>query len=420
VSIPSRTLLQIVQAVADKLAIRESGTATGGTTGTLVANAYPFYTARTDANTVQYANAEIRPTSGTEAGNARDISAWAPTTGTFTVGKAWATGPANNDTFDIYLRGVRYDQIKAATNRALRERKYVTMTPLTLVPDGDMESSGVTSWGTASNTTATKVSTAGNLYRGTYSLFCNNSDANGYLPSAEIPVTESDQYNIEAVCKQTIGTAKLIVYDATNSVEIENEGTEDEGLEWAKIAYTFNVPSGCKKIVVRLLGEEANADIYWDNVILLRSGATEIALPDWITEPSQVLGVKRQTVGYERADMDTFVDVRWYNVVADMSNPLNMYRLHVSPRTYEAMWLVASKPYSELATDSATTTMQREWLELAALVNLLEDLKNRAPNREQQQWEKEYERKRRVLAAWDARRMPPPAFRWGFASPTAM
>jgi hypothetical protein len=420
VSIPSRTLLQIVQAVADKLAIRESGTATGGTTGTLVANAYPFYTARTDANTVQYANAEIRPTSGTEAGNARDISAWAPTTGTFTVGKAWATGPANNDTFDIYLRGVRYDQIKAATNRALRERKYVTMTPLTLVPDGDMESSGVTSWGTASNTTATKVSTAGNLYRGTYSLFCNNSDVNGYLPSAEIPVTEGDQYNIEAVCKQTIGTAKLIVYDATNSAEIENEGTEDEGLEWVKIAYTFNVPSGCKKIVVRLLGEEANADIYWDNVILLRSGATEIALPDWITEPSQVLGVKRQTVGYERADMDTFVDVRWYNVVADMSNPLNMYRLHVSPRTYEAMWLVASKPYSELATDSATTTMQREWLELAALVNLLEDLKNRAPNREQQQWEKEYERKRRVLAAWDARRMPPPAFRWGFASPTAM
>jgi hypothetical protein len=420
VSIPSRTLLQIVQAVADKLAIRESGTATGGTTGTLVANAYPFYTARTDANTVQYANAEIRPTSGTEAGNARDISAWAPTTGTFTVGKAWATGPANNDTFDIYLRGVRYDQIKAAVNRALRERKYVTMTPLTLVPDGDMESSGVTSWGTASNTTATKVSTAGNLYRGTYSLFCNNSDVNGYLPSAEIPVTEGDQYNIEAVCKQTIGTAKLIVYDATNSAEIENEGTEDEGLEWVKIAYTFNVPSGCKKIVVRLLGEEANADIYWDNVILLRSGATEIALPDWITEPSQVLGVKRQVVGYERADMDTFVDVRWYDVVADMGSPLNMYRLHVSPRTYEAMWLVASKPYSELATDSATTTMQREWLELAALVNLLEDLKNRAPNREQQQWEKEYERKRRVLAAWDARRMPQPAFRWGFASPTAM
>lgn len=414
-TIPSRTELQIVQAVADRLAVRESGTATGGSTSALVCASYPFRTNRGNANSVEYANEEIYPTSGAEAGNARDISAWIPGAGAFTVGDNWATGPANADTFDIYKRGVKYSDIARAVRKALRDRRYVDFVPLTLVTDGDMESTAAGTWGTTSGCTFTKI-TAG-TYWGERSGRVANSGANGYLPSTRIAVQEQDGYYLEASYRAVSGTPKLIAYDETNSTEIKSKSPDQASGDWGKIAFNFTIPNNCTSIVIRLSGVEASADIYWDNVGLVRQGATQIPLPDYITEAGQFYGLYRQVPGYERADMGQFIKWFWCDIVPDHGNPTQMFKVTAQPHFHQVPWAKVSRAYAETSGYTSTTKMPYRWLEIATTVNLLEMLKNRAPSREQQQWEKICDAQRRVLSVWDARLGPPPVFRHQFASP---
>ncbi len=162
----NRSLLQVIQAVADTLNARESGTATAGAAGALTCATYPFITNLTNADTSRYVGDEMYITAGTSIGDRRQITAYAPSTGVFTASANWTATPTTSSTFDIYKRGLQHDYLKDRVNEALAELTYRTISPLTLVTDGDMETSGVGSW-TATGSTFTKVTTAGSTVRGT-------------------------------------------------------------------------------------------------------------------------------------------------------------------------------------------------------------------------------------------------------------
>lgn len=415
-SIPSRTLRQICEAVADDLGALEQSTATGGSTTTLVCASYPFKDETTSASTAAYVGCEVLPTDGDEDGEPRRVKTWAPSTGTFTVTPAWSTGPASTDTFDIFKRGIRYDMIKKAVNKALRERRYVTKVPLTLVPDGDMENSDTSSWGTAVDCAMTKVATAGNLFKGTLSGRVKNTAANGYQPSASIPTTSGKGYYLEAEYRAAVGTPNLSIYDVTNSAEIDYDEPDNAGTAKGKLSLSFTVPEDCYEIAVHLRGEEATADIYWDDVILHRQGAIEMPLPDYITEKGHLLRVVTQRVG-QLVDEDLWVPYPWHMPIADLTNPLAMWRVQVDPPlSTRGVWLEVKRPYTELSLDTSTTTMPREWIELAAEVELLDMLRKRSPGQETEQWKALYNEKRKKLRAMDLRRTEI-AYRRGFSSP---
>jgi len=416
-AIPSRTLLQICEAVADDLAALEQGTATGGSTTTAVCANYPWKDETTGASTKTYVGCEIVPTAGTDSGKARRVSAYAPSTGTLTATPAWTTGIANTNTFDVYKRGIRYDQIKAAVNKALRERRYVTKVPLTLVPDGDMEETLTTSWGTAVDCTMTKVATAGNLFKGTLSGRVKNTAANGYQPSASISVQENDGYYLEAEYRAAVGTPNLSVYDVTNSAEIDYDEPDNAGTAKGKLSLSFTVPADCYQVAVHLRGEEATADIYWDDVILHRQNATEMPLPDYITDKGQLLRVLTQLVG-QRTDEDLWAPYHWFRPVPDMSNPLAMWRVQLDPPMgCRGVWLEVKRPYSELSADTSTTTMPREWIELAGTVELLDTLRKRSPGQETEQWKSLYAERRKKLRRMDRNYGPGVTYHTGFSTP---
>ncbi len=406
----TRTLLQIIQAVADTLHARESGTATAGGAGTLTCATYPFITNLTNADSTRYVGDEMYITAGTSIGDRRQITTYVPSTGVFTASANWTATPTTSSTFDIYSRGLMHDWLKDRVNEALAELTYRTISPLTLVTDGDMETSGVGSW-TATGSTFTKVTTAGSTLRGTQSGRVANSGAAGQIQSATINTVPGTTYILWSACRAAVGEGSGVGYDVTSSANIDTESWDEIG--WGGVYFTFTVPSTCEQIAVRLVGTAITADIYWDNVILLPQGATTIDLPDWITRPGQIAAVV-QTPMTAAVDKDDYRPVLHWDVLSDPSNPNVQFKLQVAGGFSRPTYLIAERYYSELATDAATTFCPRRLIEEAATVKTLDRLINLAPAQEVDAWKIEYGRRRRKLYAIQRALTAAPTFRRQF------
>jgi hypothetical protein len=399
-TIPSRTLIQLIQDVARSLGAYESGTATGGTTTTIVSATYPFKTGRSNASTKTYEGCEIRCTDATNTSviDVREITAYAPSTGTFTVDTLSFTA-ANTDTFDIFKKGLRYADIKAAINRALRKRYYRYITPISLVNDADMESSGTTAWTAINSATLAKTSNdADDVFRGYQSLKITNTQADGGAKSNVIDVIPGVSYHVEALVRAETGTAVLAAYDSTNSALIESESWAYQGK--GRIGFSFTTPATCEQIYISMSAAGASDVTHWDDVILYRPGATTLVLPDFITHPGQVLRVLGNYAREDKADNDMFTPIIWANIEPNQSSLLNQYKLTVPPIAYP-VYIDTIRPWAELSTDASICYANRDWIELAATVELLDEIRNRAPGQETQAWTKLYLEKKRELRSLD-------------------
>ena len=393
----------------------ESGSLTAATTTLLTSATYPYKTNLTNAEVNTYKGCELYVTSGTApVPNPVAITTYSPSAGTFVPSIDYTTSPGATATFDIYKKGIRLSEIKNAVNAALRDLRYPTIIPLSLLADADCDESGVTSWGTAVNATASKVTSSGNLLRGMRALRVLNSAANGYLPSAAKVVETSHTYYVQARVGAASGTAKLIAYDATNSAEIDSD-TWDE-TDWGTIYFSISIPSTCKSLTLRLSGVEATADIYWDDVILLKANDYEFALPDWVTKESYIQRVVAASQS-EEARSDQYSDWPWWRLYPDLSNPLAAYKLAISPGISRPLWIWASRPFAVLSADTDTTFSDRNLVELASCVKLLDVLMDRAPSEETKIWKEERRKKGKELAALLTIRQPLVPMRLSFGTP---
>lgn len=277
-----------------------------------------------------------------------------------------------------YLGGESNEmEIREAINRALGKLKYQTIVPLTLVTDGDMETSGVTNW-TATTATVTKNSTGLNsvLY-GTQSLRVLNTSASGKVQSATIPCVPSTSYYLQARVRAVVGTATLIAYDVTNSANIDSDTWANSG--WGVINVNFTVPATCENIAIRMQGTGTVDDIYWDSVILLRDGARDIPLPSYITSPGQVIAVL-QDIQRDNFDLDHLVPIEDVTYRPDMSNPNWSYWLHLPRTAGGLLWLEVNRPFpSALSATTDTTFCDEQLASIGGTVELLERLTRRFP-----------------------------------------
>ncbi len=386
------TLLTIVQDIADSLGLRESGTATGGSASTLVCASFPYKTSNANVSASRYVGCSVLPTAGTYVALERGVATYAPSTGTFTVDSTWAGALAGTETFDIYKKGVYYQDITAAVNRALRKLHYLKLLPLTLVSDGDMELSATTSW-TASNTTHSKVatSTAGTAWRGGYVSRCVNSVAEGYIRSNTVSCSPNDSFYLEARCAALVGTGRLQAYDMTNSASIEYEDWDDIGP--GIVSFTFTAPSTCEQIAVRLVGVEASADCYWDDVVLFRMTTKEMPLPTTVILPTQLRGVYRSE---EEEDFDEQIlySIARYSIAWDDLNASGQIRVFFPDGITRPHWVRALVPYGTLSTYSSTTLCDRDLIVAGGRYELLNSLSRRAPGQETDTWKEELPRAR--------------------------
>ena len=369
-----------------------SGTCSAAGTATTIIDTSADSPFDVDDDNTLYANAWAKIESDSAAtplnvGEVRrvDATGYNATTQTLTT-RAFTNSTTVTQSYAVYLgrpptRVGITPGIDEAINETLRSLSYRERSLLTLVTDGDMETSTTTSW-TASNSTLSKVTTAAYVRLGTRCLRVQNSAANGYVrPATHLSVAEGQSYQVRADFLAAVGTAKLQLYDETNAAAIRTE-TAVTGVTPQRFLYFQDtIPTGCKQVSVRLIGSEITADIYWDNVSLRNANGTEIGLPSWVTGRGQVEELEEWEGGLQSATGDDFsIDetdrpvVRWWDVVED---PIGAtpFRVTFWPKPFAQSLLVVRgiRPGAELSADSDTTVLNADLVKAGALCRIYWD-----------------------------------------------
>ena len=342
--------------------------ATSAAATTITANAITSQLDSDDqSETLQYDWARVDADSAgspTLVGTTRRITGYTPGSGLITVSRAFhaSDGIATTHTIGLY-RTVPPDQWlmaqgwKQYINQVLRNLRYRRQSLLTLVTDGDMETSGTTNW-TASNCTLTKSTTASAIGHGAQALNAANTAANGYARSVLFPTGASQTYEVRADVRITSGTAHLVAYDETNSAEIQSENTDD--LDQRSMGFSFTTPGTCLSLSVRLKGAEASADITWDNVSLRPQGARVMDLPSWVDRPTAVEGLVYYLPASGHGSGDLFRSMQHYPlrgaVISDLTGA-TAYRVRYSRSVSSdaALWVEGLSAYGELSAITDTT-----------------------------------------------------------------
>lgn len=99
----------------------------GGSTTTIITTDYRFATSFWAGD--KAVGTIVLPMAGAEVGNARRVSASAPSTGTLTVHPAWSTGPGESEAFEWYWLGTP-EIWNLAINEALSRYYYIDRAPI--------------------------------------------------------------------------------------------------------------------------------------------------------------------------------------------------------------------------------------------------------------------------------------------------
>lgn len=317
-----------------------------------------------------------------------------PTTGTVTVDMAYTNATTTTQQYGLYFMvpPTRVEGIKGLDeyiNDFLRSRFYTTDYLLTLVTDGDMESTTAIvgnvlgGWTRSSSniTTFSKNTTAAYVFRGARSLHLVNSvSATNYVRSELVPVAEGQVMHVVADVRVISGTAKLYLYDETNSAEIDSATTTQLRKGYLYLTSTV-IPSGCNEVSVRLGFGTATTEVYWDTVSLRNSRTLEYDLPSWLVDPDWLrevfytYGGTIESAGGDSltaAERDEHLMHDWgIREEPTAATPYRVWHTGMPPASSH-LWLRARRPYGELSADTDTTTADQDWVRANVVAAVLE------------------------------------------------
>ena len=417
------TLKAIRQEVAARLGSYASGTATGGTTSTVVINNDAEFIGDTNTPSPDlYEASWVLPTSGNNAGVVRRVKddGFAPNTGTLTVVPVWSNAMANTNTFEVHGT-LHPDRIKEAINRALRKMHFLHTFALTLVTDGDMETSGVGSW-TASNASLAKTTSAAQVITGAQGMSVTTTSANGYAGSTAIPVEEGQNYYAQVSFKNVAAapTPTLVAYAATGSAEIDSTTWTEGGDGTLRLA--FRVPDDCRSLVLRLQVVENSKVVYYDEAILLQQGRRSYPLPTFVLNPeSEIHEVYPLAYQSVRTSSDQSRPMhREYEVWSNwdhLADPLGpsgqQYSIILAGggTTARPVWVQMWRRFDELSADSDATSAALDWAAAGGLMECYKILRSSAPATDVTIWDDRLSEARSNFIAMNQRYVPRKAIR---------
>ena len=167
-------------------------------------------------------------------------------------------------------------------NRALLHGWQWWRAPLTLVSNGDGEATTV--GGSDSNATATRTTTAANVYGGASAINVANSAANGYHQYATFDAARGRAFRVSAWVRITAGTARIQIIDVSNANAVIEETTVTGVGEWRYVQMSDSFPSTCYRAAIRVGADDATGDTNWDDVDVYWEPITQILGPSWVTQ----------------------------------------------------------------------------------------------------------------------------------------
>lgn len=297
-------------------------------------------------------------------------------TGSLAPDPNWTDGTLGTETALVLFYGIDYQMLNDAINRALEDVYFQNEVALSIFADGDMQSSATSSWTGASGATLSKVTTAGFTPFGIRSLRVQNDSTNDYAQSGTVTLTKGSQVFVWAIVGVNSGTAELVLYDVTNSAEFGTTKTSTE-VQPTFIYRSESIPATCAKIAARLQGDEASADIYWNQLGGYRANGSRVFLPSTFDERFKI-----EKLTYAKFDSTDALSINTADVDPSdysflFSNPAaNPYAVQFHNTKWLGMplFIQGRRPYSDMGALSAQadiTTCPLHLIAAAASARLL-------------------------------------------------
>ena len=338
----------------------------------------------------------------TARGQRRLATGPADSSGIVTVSPAFSAQIASGVDYEIWYPDAPHpDEIDLCIDRALERLCWQWhLTPLTLLPGGDVgddlsissgnviDGASVTVW-TATNATPTLPQLTPPSEFTRRAIRVTASATPGYLQSQDIDVVAPDAddsgateisatWEIHALVRAQ-GTvfatqdARIVVYDVTNSAAITTDPTILQSTQrgWQLISGTFTIPDGCDRIAIRLQ-VQTNAyvgDFAW--IQLWNPAYTTYSLP--LRIPSKrFVGPVYERIG---STYKTFQRREWRGQLERRETPGRTVELHFGQGVSNPLWFYERVGYPTLTTatpvagdDDNSTWAAEDWIVGAALV----------------------------------------------------
>ena len=385
----STTQLELFRHIAKELGYASGTCSTAGSTTTIV-DASADSGLESDDSTLLHQNAWAMieaDSAGTplNVGEVRRVKTYTPSTGTLTTDRAFTNDTTTTQSYGLYhgRPPKRVGMVKGLDeyiNEVLRAMLYRTYSLLTVITDGDMETSGVTNWTSSMGTDPTKTTTYSTF--GKQALSFDPSTADAYVYTANYAVQSGSTLDVAVDLYGADG--KLVLYDVTNSEEIDSKSSTvpalgAQGWNWLKMRAT--VPSDCESVRVHLVNTSTSA-VVWDNLTLRRPSSTEMALPSWLIHPEWIEDVfyLHHGTGANADDSHSVDDreriaVRWWRVAEDTGGT-TPFKLLFDPRTDITghLFVQAMRPYADLSAITSTTDADKDWVRAWVLTRVYHDI----------------------------------------------
>lgn len=362
---------------------------TGGSTTTVVANQAASHLDPDDANSLLYngwlkceADSAGTPLNVGEIRRLDSSTGYVASTATLTTTRAFSNASTTTQTYGVYVglppetiglhRGI-VDYI----NERLRNNTYKDLFLLTLATDGDMETSGTTSY-SGTNATLAKVTSGAGVTQGDQALQVTTTAANGYCTMASnLDVSEGEVYEVVVDVTPTSGIWKMQTWDVTNDAEIDVTDTY-AGTQPRRLWLQSSIPTDCERMNVRLIGETITTVAVFDNLSIRFRQQRRFPMPSWFIDRQWLEEVWIYPAGTERDQAYSITErnryhPRWFGIeesyTANTPFRLEIDEIVEIPNGAH-LFFAAIKPYSELSSDSATTDADQDWIKYMVLMDI--------------------------------------------------
>ncbi len=365
----STNFITIRQRVCDKLYAGRRpirGTATGGSTSTVVDSGHALSGATADRFDHHWIKIATSTDGAAPQPQVRQISegGYTAASGTFTVPSVFTAAVAAGDTYEIHEL-FHPDEIDTIANDFLRQLWVPTHFPLSaqllVNDDNDMESTA-TITGMWSNSSGTLTKATSPLMDGAQVLKVAATAANGYaFPLANFSCNPNLQYVTAALCAVTDGdSARLRLIDVTNTATID-ETAAVTLTDWQEMVIQWTPPSGCRSMQARLMSVADTDESFWDQFQTWVLGRYSYILPSWISMRQQVIKIVGYRIGDGSigGDMDYIanrsegIPLPWSFDREDWAGT-NEVRVHVDCPSGYRPFIVARKPVTAVSYDYGT------------------------------------------------------------------
>lgn len=414
-SVETLTRAQIIKRWARESGLAQIGTATGGSTTTIVDTTRLKSSQYSDDSwTGGYARISYDAGGAAAApeGELSPITTYAASTGTVTFNPAMTAAPASGDIYQLFRQPHPQDVLDHLDTILTQETWLPCWQLLTEVPDGDMEQNNTTDW-TASNATVTKV-TAEPAMSGSRWLSVATTSAGGYAKSGALRVVPGKSYYIGALsrCAAASTTAQLIAYDETNSAAIET--LTHSKLTNVRLWKHITIPATCDQITIRVGSSENSKTTLWDDVVFYGLEDYSIALPWWVKNGAQVKGVfkmRPESIGTNllNPSLRGEPDSKW-DIVPETAFGRNQLRLTArSGYMNEPLFIFGSRNETAFANENTDVKhVDGNWINAALMYKVYRQLAS-TPQQggldmawvkaQAAEWKEEYDRQKRSQAA---------------------